>query len=138
MTTPAHNRKLKKIVLTIGGITCQAQVKTWKMNNNTDDPEIFATFEPGADFAEEAEPSYALEFTAYSDWRPGGISRFLWEQRGQTVDFVLDHQPDIPGEHVRWDGQLFIKAPSAGGDIKTTEQSEVVLTCVGEPNFTAF
>jgi hypothetical protein len=40
----AKARKLKTITLTIGGTSVEAQVTTWNITNNTDDPEIIYTF----------------------------------------------------------------------------------------------
>lgn len=130
----ANNRKLKIITLDIGGSEFQAQLTDWKITNDTDDAEIKYTF--GGDdeaFAEEADASFKLELKFYSDWRSGGISDFLWAHDGETVTFQLDHLPDIVGEHVQWGGSVQIKAPSVGGEIRTTEVTEATLAIVGKP-----
>lgn len=131
----AHNQKLKVITLDIGGSEFQAQVSTWKLNNDTDDPKTVYVFATGEEFAEDADPAYSLDVTFYSDWRSNGISDYLWQHDGQDVTFQLDHHPDIAAEHVRWNGTLHIKAPSVGGDVRTTETTEVKFLIIGTPTY---
>ena len=131
-----NHRKLRIAVLTIGGIPFQEQCRIINLVNNTDDPEIFHTF--GGDnssFAEEAEPSWALELTAYADWRSDGISDFLTAHNGETLPFVADMHPNIVGEHTRRAGDVLIKAPSVGGEIRATEETETTLAVIGEPSY---
>ncbi len=134
MTT--HNRKLKIIEFTLAGTSFQCQVKTWKMNNNSEDGEKMYAFCPEGEFYEDAEPDFALELVFYSDWQSGGVSDFLWDTDQQTVDFQLDHYPDIAGEHVRWTGRCKIKCPTVGGEARTTELTEITLPCIGKPEKT--
>ncbi|GEL17688.1 hypothetical protein [Pseudonocardia asaccharolytica] len=129
----AHNRKLKQITFDLGGVEYQCQVVSWQMVNNSEDGEKRYTYCPDGEFREETDPDWSLELTFYSDWRSGGISDFLTLQDGQDVAFQLDHHPDIPAEHVRWTGTVTVKAPSVGGEVRTTEQTEVTLPCVGKP-----
>jgi hypothetical protein len=134
VTAPAHNRKLKTIVFDLGGTEFQVQLSNWKMNNNTPDAEIFHTY--GGDdssFAEDADPAWSLDCTFYADWRSGGISDYLMLNDEEDITFQLDHYPDIPAEHVRWAGTLHIKAPNVGGEVRTTEITEVTFQCVGKP-----
>lgn len=129
----ANNRKLKIITLDIGGSQFQAQLSEWKIVNDTDDAEIRYTFAPDGAFAESADDSYQLELKFYADWRSGGVSDFLWAHDGETVTFMIDHLPDIVGEHVRWTGSVQIKAPDVGGEVRTTEITETTLAIVGKP-----
>lgn len=131
-----HNRKVKIIEFTIDGISFECQVQTWNLANNTEDGERFYSQCPDGEFREDAEPDYALELTFYSDWRSDGISDFLWEHDQETLDFVLDHHPDIAAEHVQWTGQVKVKAPNSGGEARTTEMTEVTLPIVGKPTYT--
>lgn len=128
-----HNRKLKLIEFDLGGTNFECQIKTWNLPNNTDDGDKIYTFCPDGEDREETDPDYALELTFFSDWRSGGISDFLVENDGETAAFQLDHHPDIVGEHVRWTGSVKLKAPSVGGDARTTETQEVTLQCIGKP-----
>ncbi len=136
-------RKLKTITLSIGGTSCEAQVKSWTLNNNTNAGNTVFTFggndlvptDPGA-IIEDSDPDWTLDLTLLSDWATGGISDFLTIHDGETVAFVLDHLPNQVGEHVRWSGNLKVLAPSAGGDANTTEETKVTLKIVGKPTYT--
>ncbi|MEV6693370.1 hypothetical protein AB0M35_18060 [Micromonospora sp. NPDC051196] len=128
-----HQRKIKQIVLSIGSETFQCQVRSWKMNNNTEDGEKIHTQCPEGEVREEADPDWSLDLTALADWRENGFSDWLTMHDGEVVDFSVDHHPDIPAEHVRWEGKLNIKAPSVGGEARETEQTEITLQCVGKP-----
>ena len=128
-----HNRKIKQIEFSLGSISFQCQVQTWQMQNNTEDGERQYTQCPDGEFREEADPDYALEATFFADWRSDGISDWLTAHNRELVAFQLDHHPDIVGEHVRWAGELYVRAPSVGGEVRTTETTEVTLQCKGEP-----
>jgi hypothetical protein len=130
----AHNRKLHKLTLDIGGTEFQMQCRVATIENNTDDPEQFHTF--GGDegsFAEAADPSYSLALELYADWRTNGISDYLWLHDGQTVSFELVHHPDTPAETVSWSGELLIKAPNVGGEVRTTELTTTTMAIIGTP-----
>ena len=87
------------------------------------------------EFREEAEPDYTLTATLYSDWRSSGISTYAWQHDGETVNFRIDHHPNIAGEYVAFEGRLKIKAPNVGGDARTTEMSEISWVIIGKPTF---
>ena len=134
-----QSRKLKILTLTLGGISFQCQLQKFKMNNNTPDGERFYTYcgpGPEGEFREDAEPDYSLDMTFFSDWRSAGISDYLWLNDQLPVAFIVDHHPDIVGEHVRWTGTLKIKAPTVGGDARTTEITEITLPVIGKPTYT--
>lgn len=128
-----HQRKIKQIVFSLDAETFECQVRSWQLNNNTEDGEKIYTQCPDGEVREETDPDWSLDITALSDWREDGFSDWLTQHDGETVDFVLDHHPDIPAEHVRWTGQVVIKAPSVGGEARATEQTEITLQCVGKP-----
>jgi len=129
----AHSRKLKIITFTLAGVPFQCQLQTWKLNNNTNDGDRFYTYCVDGEFVEDAEPDYSLDLKFLADWTLSGVSDYLWTNDLQTVAFVLDHLPDIVGEHVRWSGNAKIKCPSVGGDVRTTEITETTLKCIGKP-----
>lgn len=131
-----HHRRLKLIELEIDGTTYECQVSSWTIENNTDDGERHFTFCPDGEFREDADPDYALALTFFSDWRkPTGLSHYLWEHDQQWVNFRLDHHPDIPDEHVAWSGQVRLKAPNVGGDVRTEEITEITLPIRGKPTY---
>lgn len=132
----AHNRKLQELTLDIGGTEFQLQCRKAEVQNNTDDGETFFTF--GGDsgtFVEAADDSYALDLEFYADWRSNGISDYLWLNDGNTVTFLVQHNPDVPAETVSWSGELLIKAPNALGDVRTTEVTATTLQIVGKPDY---
>lgn len=148
----AHNRRLKFLQLGVGAgespsgdeIDFGCQVSTWQIVNNTPDGDKLFSFcydptetdevnEQNGEFREETEPDYTLNFTVFSDWRSDGISTYAWAHDGETVPFRLDHHPNILDEHTAWVGHVKIKAPSVGGDARTTEMSEMSWVIIGKP-----
>jgi hypothetical protein len=91
-------------------------------------------YEPGEEFVEQPDP-VVQRWTARSTaiGRSNVVSSdYLWSHRGETVTFQITHHPDIPAEAKVFSGQLLIKGPSVGGDVRTTEQSEVTFPIVGD------
>lgn len=131
----AQHKKLTTSVLDIGGSTFEAQMTDIQIVNDTDDPEQFYTYD-NSSFYEAADPSFSLQLTGFADWTSGGFSDFLWTHDGETMDFTLDHHNGVTGWHVQWSGEVFVKAPSAGGEVRATETSEVTLGIVGAPTYT--
>lgn len=134
MTQP-HHRKLRRIMLQLDGTDYSEQLQTGRVVNNTGDPERFFTFGPVGEFLEPAEPEWALELTLYSDWRSSGISAYLTENDNQIVPFTFELHPGVTGEHVRYTGNVLIKAPSAGGEARAQDMTEVTLQIEGKPTF---
>lgn len=131
-----HNRRIKLIEFSVDGTQFECQVRSWNLANNTDDGDVMYTLCPDGEFREDTDPDFSLELTAFADWRSDGISDFLWSHDGETLDFQLDHHPDIPAEHVRWTGQVKVKAPNVGGEARATEQTEITLPVIGKPTYT--
>jgi hypothetical protein len=133
------NRKLKFVTFTLSGTAFQCQLSDWTLENNSDDGDKRYTYcgppESDGEFREETEPDFALTLKFFSDWRAGGISDFLWLNDDTDALFVLDHHPDIVGEHVRWSGTVRIKAPNVGGEARTTEVTECTLQIIGMPTY---
>lgn len=137
-----HHRKLKQIVFTIGDESAsppideeqfECQIKSWMMNNNTEDGERFFTFCPDGEAREDPDQDWSLDLTFSSDWRENGISDFLQTHDQKWVDFVLDHHPHLEDEHVRWSGRCKIKAPNIGGEARATEEQTITLPVEGKP-----
>jgi hypothetical protein len=131
-----HSRKLKRLDLTVDGESFEAQCKTLKVVNDTDDPEPLYSFGPDGEDREEADDAYTLEATFFADWREGGISDWMWAHDKEVVDFAIVLHPDTPLESVQWAGQVKIKAPDVGGDARTTEETELKLSVIGKPVYT--
>jgi len=129
-----HASRLKIIEFKIGDTDYAGQLRSWTLDPGTDDGDRQWTFD-GSSFVEDTDNEPTLELTFFADWRSEGISAFLWENQGETAQFTLDHHPDKPEEHVRWTGSVQLKAAPAGGDARTTEETEVTLPIIGDPVF---
>jgi hypothetical protein len=139
MTTPngvaVHQHRLKIVTFTLAGVDFSCQLNSWTLNNNTVDGVKTFTYCPDSEFRTETDNDYSLTMKFYSDWRSGGISDYLWNNSRAIAAFVLDHHPDLVGEHVRWSGNCVIKAPTVGGDVRTTEETSQTLLILGLPIF---
>lgn len=126
-----HNRRLKTITLAVDDNSFDCQVQTWNFDPGEKDGEIEYTFcsagEGQNSFIEETDQEPTLELKFFDDWRSDGISDFLWTHKGETVGFVLDHHPDIAGEHRRITGDLVVKPHAIGGDARATEMGDITL-----------
>lgn len=129
----ANHNKLKNSTLSLAGVQFEEQLTDFKLNNDSDDPEQFYTYSPTGAFQEAADDAYSLELKFFADWRAGGISDFLVANDGSTVAFTLSHNTDIVGQYVRWTGSVLIKAPTVGGEVRTTELTETKLGVIGKP-----
>lgn len=137
MTTPYH-RKLKTLILDIGGTNFEIQCRKAQVVNNTDDGENFYTFGDNgsgdsAGFVEAADPAFALDLGFYSDWQLSGINDYLWDNDGNTVSFSLELYPTEPAAHVIFTGEVVIKAPNAGGEVRAQDVTEMTLQCPNKP-----
>jgi hypothetical protein len=134
---PAQVRKLKTLEFSFGTppVQFECQISNWAITNNTPDPEklfVFCADDNGEVF-EETDPSYALDITAYADWRSAGFSDFLWDNDGTDVNFTLVHNAGIANEEITWTGTCHIKAPTVGGEARTNEVTTVTLQIIGKP-----
>ncbi|MBN6037475.1 hypothetical protein [Amycolatopsis sp. 195334CR] len=130
-----HQKRLKVIEFTIDGTSFECQVNTWNLDPGIEDGDRLYSFCPDGEAVEETDPEPTLEIKFFSDWRSNGISAYLWEHNGETAEFELNHHPNVPGEHVKWTGELIIKPGPAGGEVRETEFTEVTFQCVGLPVF---
>jgi hypothetical protein len=134
--TLVHTRRLKIVTFTIAGTDYSCALNAWSMINNTvDGTKTWSYCGDVSQFRTETDDDYALQLKFFSDWRALGISTYLWNNARAVAAFQLDHYPDIVGEHVRWTGNLVIKAPTVGGDLRTIEETSVTLLVLGTPGF---
>lgn len=132
----AHSRRTATLTLEIGGIEFQVQCRHALVQDNTGAAEQFLLYGADTDsFYEPAEPSYVLDLEFYADWRPGGISDFLWSNRDSTVAFRLVHHEGLANEAVNWSGSVLLRAPNAVGTVRTTELTVITLPIVGTPTY---
>lgn len=134
-----HKRRHQVIEFSLGtdpdDIAFECQISSWTLNNNTEDGDKIYTLCPTGVDSEDTDDDYSIDLTAYSDWRSDGFSDYLTTHDGETVAFTIHHHPDIPAEHVTWTGTLKVKAPSVGGEARSTETTEVSLMCFGKPTY---
>lgn len=128
-----HQQRLKTIEFAIGATQFECQLQNWQIVNNTDDGDRQFTFCPDGEFYEEADDSYQLSLKFFADWRSAGISEYLWANDSSNATFTLVHLPGVVGEEQTWTGTVKVKAPTVGGDVRTTEVQEVTLPCIGKP-----
>lgn len=133
-----HATTLKYVSIVIGGNEFRAQIRTWNLVDNTDDPDSIFTYGPDGqnEDTEEATPSWALELTFYSDWRtPTGLNHYLWSNHGQVAAFTIGHNLGVDGSDPEFTGEVKLKRTSVGGDVRTKEVTELTLPLVGEPDY---
>lgn len=132
-----HKRKIKLVEFSLGtdpdDIAFECQLNTWTINNNTEDGDKIYTLCPDGEDTEETDPDFSIDLTFFADWRSDGISDFLWSHDGETMTLTIDHHPDIALEHVKWVGQVKIKAPNVGGEARENEMTETTLQFIGKP-----
>lgn len=135
-----HQRRLKIITFTLAGTDYSCQLVTWNLDPGFTPGDLVYTFCAAGEgqnaFVEDTDGKPSLQIKFFSDWSAGGISDYLAANYGTTVAFVLDHHPDVVGEHVRWNGNLVLVAPPVGGDARTTEQQDITMPIVGAPTYT--
>jgi hypothetical protein len=122
-----HNRRLKLVQLSVGGNQFECQVRSWTLESGEQDGERQFTFCPEGEFVEETDPEPSLELEFFGDWRSGGISDYLWANRGQEAACTIVHHPGTVGETVQFSGTVRLKAPPVGGEARTTEIQTVTL-----------
>lgn len=133
---PPQIKKRKRITLMVNGVAHETQVTTARVVNNTEDGEVLYTYAPDGEVREEADPNYALELTYFANWTVTGISWLLSQLDGQTVDFSFTDYPDDPAWTVTREGQVKIKEPSLGGQVRTNDIQELTLPIIGKPTLT--
>lgn len=136
-----NHRKLKEITLSFGtdpdDIQAECQVTSWNVNNNTGDGDRVFTFCPDGEFVEDAEPEWTLRIAFAADW--AGLSDYFYVHDGETVAFALEAHTDVAASpsapHPKWVGSVKVKAPSAGGDARTTDSQEIEFPVIGIPTY---
>lgn len=120
-------RRLKLIQLSLNGINFECQIRNWTLDPGEQDGERQFTFCPEGEFIEETDPEPELTIEYFADWRSGGLSDFLWQNRGQEASVNIVHHPDQPAETVQFSGTIRLKAPPTGGEARETEVQEVTM-----------
>jgi hypothetical protein len=134
-----HQRRLKIITLTIGGVDYSCQITSWTLSFGIKTGTRVYTYcsagEGQNTFIEETDGDPTLLMKFLHDWTSGGFSDYMVLNNMTTAAFVIDHHPDIVGEHVRLSGNLQIQAPDVGGDARVTEVGQVTWPVLGIPTY---
>lgn len=134
---PLYQRTPKQVSFKLDtGEDLNAQIQSWVMENNADDPEPIYSLAPDGVSYEDVDPAWTLTLTCYADWRADGISEFAHVNDGLNAAFVLVHHPESTTDAVHWTGTVRMKAPSIEVTARETETFEWTLQIIGEPVFT--
>ena len=134
-----HAPTMKYVSLEIGGIEFRAQITDWKLVDETDEGDSIFTY--GADGqnedSEEPTDAWNLELKFYADYRsPSGLNHYLWTNAPGTATYTIHHNLGTDGSDPVFSGEVKLKRPSVGGEVRTKELTELTLKVVGVPDYT--
>lgn len=120
--------RTKEVTFSLGDpavTTFNCQFTTARLNDTTEAGETIYTLCPDGEAAEEVNDSFELNLVGLSDWTDTGFNQWVWEHRGQTVDFELVTHPDKPTHTRTWTGQTKVLGTGAGGEARTNDTFDV-------------
>lgn len=133
-----HKNQLKYVSFELDGNEFRAQLQTWNLNDNTDDPDKIYTYGPDGqnEDSEDEVADWELALKFFSDWRtPTGLNHYLWSNAGNVVAYTIHHNLGTTGEDPTFSGEVKLKRTSVGGDVRTTEVTELTLPIIGTPDY---
>jgi hypothetical protein len=142
MTAPQpHQRRLKIISFTLNGVEYSTQITSWKCSAGIKTGNRVYTYSSSGEghntFIEQTDGDPTLMIAFLDDWTLSGVSDFIWANNLNTVNFTIDHHPDIVGEHVQLSGAVQIQAHDVGGVSRITEVGTVTWPIIGPiPTYT--
>lgn len=132
------NRRFKTAIVTfttpvLADFSCQMMALS--PTNNTPDGAKFKTFcaAGDGDGVEESDDDWSVTLRGKADWTPGGISRYLVANEGDTVELTINFDNGVEDWDREWVGSVVIKNPGDGGDAGGPQEFEVTLQYVGKP-----
>lgn len=134
-------RKYKTAVIEFGGTTpdYSFQVTTAQVINNTPDGDRVFTFaaDGSGEFRETPDDAWQLALKWVSDWTTStGFNSYINAHDGQTLAITVHYDNgDSTGFGRTWSGNVVIKQPTDGGDVRTMESSEATWNFIGKPTF---
>lgn len=134
-----HAPTMKYVSLDIGGNEFRAQITDWKLTDQTDDGDSIYTYGPDGQNEDTEEPTdqWNLELKFYADYRtPTGLNHYLWTNAGQTAAYTIHHNLGTDGSDPEFSGEVKLKRPSVGGEVRTKELTELTLPVLGVPDYT--
>lgn len=135
-------KKYTTAVIEFGGTTpdYSCQVTTAQILNNTPDGERVFTFcaSGNGEFRETPDAAWAVTLKWISDWTTStGFNQYIAAHDGQTLSLTVHFDNgDSSGYGRTWTGNVVVKQPSDGGDVRTAETSEVTWNYIGIPVLT--
>lgn len=133
-----HQRRRKLITLDLDGVQYECQINDWKLTPPANVGDKKWTYCPDGEYREEVDDDdWTLDLKWLSDWRVGGLDRVLHAAAAQEapdnqLTFSVVLHPGVTGESSTWSGVIIAKAPPLGGEARTTEESEMSFTGVGD------
>lgn len=133
-----HKNQLKYVSFDLDGNEFRAQLKTWNLTDNTDDPDKIYSY--GADGqnedSEEEVSDWSLDMEFFSDWRtPTGLNHYCWTNAGLVVAYTIHHNLGVTGSDPTFTGEVKIKRTPVGGEVRTTEVTSLSLPIIGTPEY---
>lgn len=130
-------RKYVSAVVEFGGTTpdYSCQVTTLGVVNATPDGTKVYTFcaSGAGEFRETPDSAWQCTIKWISDWTSTGLNRYLATNDGATVAVSIHYDNGDSNYGRTWSGNVVLKQPSDGGDVRATETSEMTLNFIGVP-----
>jgi hypothetical protein len=115
-------------LLTIGTDSYQAAVSSAAITTVTSSAD-FNGMAPGANYSFPTSTKRTLDITALQDWTPTGLSRYLWDHAGETVNVTFEPVNGAEG----FTAVVTLVEPSAGGANESVATFSVSLPIKGRP-----
>lgn len=115
-------------LLTIGLNDFQAAVSSATITSSTGSA-TFNGMAPGASYSIPTPTSFSLEITAAQDWSTTGLSRYLWDNAGDTVAVVFEPVNGAEG----FTCNVTLVEPNIGGASDSIATFTVSLPVSGRP-----
>lgn len=133
-----HAPTMKYVSLEIGGNEFRAQITDWRLVDDSEDGDkIFTYGEDGEnEDQEEGTDAWNLELKFYADYRtPTGLNHYLWTNAPGVANYTIHHNLGVDGSDPVYSGQVKLKRPNVGGEVRTKELTELTLPTVGVPDY---
>jgi|SRR5215217_1126943 len=122
----------KNISFTLDGTSVDCQVQSYTFDPGIDDGDVLYSYcSSGANrTVQEVDDNPTLDVTFYADFHTTGVSRFLWEHKGEDVDFELVHLNDKADQKFTVTGVLRARPGPLGGDVRDNDMTETTFQVI--------
>lgn len=100
------------------------------------DDVTYQTLCPDGGLTQKGASTYVLHVVGVQDWEASGLSRFLWDNAGQTAHFVAQAHgaaTAISATAPGFEGDVVLVEGNYGGEADTWAEFDVELPCVSRP-----